>query len=103
YPTTPLPSPTTTIAAKLNLRPPFTTFATRSMATTLSLRSISLAFTVLILLTDIFYFLEFQTTFPGAFGKCLHIAMVEITVAIEYDRLNTGSNRFLSQLLADAF
>ena len=41
YPTTPLPSPSTTIAEKLKRRPPFTTLATRLIATTFSFRSIS--------------------------------------------------------------
>lgn len=36
-PTCPLPSPTTTSAAKRKLRPPFTTFVTRLIDTTLSL------------------------------------------------------------------
>src|SRR5258705_581692 len=40
-PTRPLPSPTTTRAAKPNRRPPFTTLATRLMCTSLSIRSLS--------------------------------------------------------------
>src|ERR671916_247796 len=40
-PTRPLPSPTTTSALKLNLRPPLTTLATRRISTTLSWNSLS--------------------------------------------------------------
>jgi hypothetical protein len=40
-PTRPLPSPTTTIAAKPNRRPPFTTLATRLMPTSFSTNSLS--------------------------------------------------------------
>ncbi len=57
YPTTPLPSPTTTMAEKLNLLPPFTTLATRLIATTRSFNSISLALMLLIFNLDMF--LEF--------------------------------------------
>src|SRR5215468_5756213 len=42
-PTCPRPSPTTTSAVKENRRPPLTTFATRLMATTRSVRSSALA------------------------------------------------------------
>src|SRR4029077_15267058 len=42
-PTCPCPSPTTTSAVKENRRPPLTTFATRLMATTRSVRSSALA------------------------------------------------------------
>ena len=38
-PTTPCPSPTTTRALKLRFLPPLTTFVTRLMETTVSLRS----------------------------------------------------------------
>src|SRR5260221_2081275 len=39
-PTRPCPSPTATSALKLKRRPPFTTFATRLIATTFSMRSL---------------------------------------------------------------
>ena len=58
YPTTPFPSPTTTIAEKLNRRPPLTTLATRFIATTFSLRSMSLARTIFMFDCDI-YLLKF--------------------------------------------
>jgi len=41
WPTRPRWSPTTTIAAKAKRRPPFTTFATRLMVTSLSVSSLS--------------------------------------------------------------
>src|SRR6476659_11068237 len=59
WPTTPFSFPTTTIAEKLKVRPPFVVFTTRLMATTLSLSSTSppaftlLTFTLAILIISI--------------------------------------------------
>src|SRR5690606_7999436 len=91
------------MAAKLNLRPPFTTLATRSMATTFSFKSISLALTVLMLLTDIFLFLEFQSTFPCTFGQGFNISVIQVSIAIKHNGVDTRSNCFLGNFLPHVF
>src|SRR5690606_200446 len=108
------------MAAKLKRRLPFTTFATRWMATTRSFRSIPLALTVLMLLTDIsiiqysilqlFFnasilqlfnsFLEYESALARAFGKRLDVAVIQVSATIKYDLLNTGRLRQLGQLFA---
>ena len=67
-PTCPLPSPTTTKAAKRMLRPPFTTFVTRLIDTTLSLNSKLLASIIVRFILSVS---PFRLEFKASFSSCL--------------------------------
>src|SRR5262245_57205932 len=101
WPTRPLPSPTTTRAAKPNRRPPFTTLATRLMLTSFSTSSASSrgrsrsrsrsrrslgprAMSCP---------LELQAALAGGVGQGLHPAMKQIGAAVEHDFLDAGGDR----------
>src|SRR5437867_6868 len=102
-PTLPLPSPTTTSAAKPNRRPPFTTLATRLIETSFSTKSPSsrsrsrsrpprspfspraICFSIPLL--------ECQSALASAVGKRLYAPVIEITAAIENHRLDSGRLR----------
>src|SRR5919108_6110628 len=110
WPTRPLPSPTTTSAAKPNRRPPFTTLATRLMLTSFSIsstssreRSLSRSRSRRSVLGPraIFDPLELQTALASGVGQGLDPAMEEIGAAVEDDLLHAGGDRPLGDQLAD--
>src|SRR6185437_3152646 len=95
WPTRPLPSPTTTSAAKPKRRPPFTTFATRLMETSFSTNSLSaLSFrsrsrpprcSLLFSPRAIPAPLEIQAGFARGFGQRTDPAVINVRAAIETD------------------
>src|SRR5688572_2748091 len=100
WPTRPLPSPTTTSAAKPNRRPPFTTLATRLIETSFSTKSPSSRsrsrsrpprspFSPRAICPGI-PFLELQTALAGPVGERLHPPVIEISAAVEHHRLDAG-------------
>src|SRR5215471_7070164 len=102
-PTCPCPSPTTTSAEKENRRPPFTTFATRLMFTTRSLRSRSLgligvAKTVLPFALR----LKLQAGLARPFGDGRDPSVVGKAIAVEHDRLHVHRLTFFGDQLADS-
>src|SRR5690606_14421470 len=101
WPTTPLPSPTTTMAAKVNVRPPLVTLVTRLRCTTVSFSSRSLLLTVLVLLSDMLRVMgsEIEAGFAGGVGQCLHPSMIEVAIPVEDHLLDAGS----LGLLGDGF
>src|SRR5512135_2086823 len=99
WPTRPLPSPTTTRAAKPNRRPPFTTLATRLMLTSFSTTSPSSP--PLSLRAMLWPLLEGQTALAGGIGQGFHPAMKQIGTAVEDHFLDAGGDRPLGQQLAD--
>src|SRR5690349_9382736 len=91
-PTHPCPSPTTTRAQKLKRFPPFTTFATRLMKTTLSFRLNSSGLTRTQYHSSWFlsyrrreHILKLQATFAGSLGKRLDSAMVQPPSSVKHD------------------
>src|SRR5687767_2056410 len=94
-PTTPWPSPTTTSALKLRFLPPFTTFVTRLIDTTVSLMSScdgSIFSRVRCIVSLIFqsanhricrFTSELQPCFAGRVGDRLNPAVIEVAVAVE--------------------
>src|SRR5687768_15129005 len=100
WPTRPLPSPTTTSAAKPNRRPPFTTLATRLIETSFSTKSPSSRsrsrsrpprspFSPRAICPGI-PFLELQTALAGPVGERLDPPVIEIAAAVEHHRLDAG-------------
>ena len=91
-PRVPLPSPTTTRAANLKMRPPLTVLDTRLSATTFSVEL------VLALLVSVksepcslsSSRLELQAALTGAICERLHAAVVHIAAAVEHDSLDAG-------------
>src|SRR5499427_6179571 len=85
-PTCPRPSPTTTRAVKEKRRPPFTTLATRLMATTRSVRSSALA-SIFASATQSLPLcqLKSQPAGSGRLGQGLDPPVVLITAAVEHD------------------
>src|SRR5690606_14816402 len=69
-----------------NLRPPFTTLATRLMETTFSTSSISFGS---ICTNPSLLVLEVQTGFSGPVRQSGHPAVINVTAAIEYHRFDT--------------
>src|SRR5881392_3103471 len=82
-PTCPDSSPTTTSAEKLKRRPPFTTFATRLMKTTLSTSSPTSSY-----LMAMDAPLELQSRFARGIGKSAHTPVIDVAIAIEYHLLD---------------
>src|SRR3954468_15152820 len=78
-PTVPRPSPTTTTALKLNLRPPFTTLATRFTCTNHSSKSVG-ALSILAIVPPM---LEVEPALASALGQCLDAAVVQVPAAVE--------------------
>src|SRR6185295_17740210 len=111
WPTRPLPSPTTTRAAKPNRRPPFTTLATRLMLTSFSTSSTSSrgrslsrsrsrsrrSFGPLAIVRP----LELQAALAGGIGQGLDPTMEDIGAAVEHHGLHAGRGRPLRDQLAD--
>src|SRR5262249_17041376 len=96
-PTWPWPSPTTTSAVNEKRRPPFTTFATRLIATTRSVRSSALAS---IRASATQSSLELQPGRPRRLGQGLHSPVVLISAAVEHDLAHAGRLRLLRDQLA---
>src|SRR5215472_8799007 len=117
YPTRPLPSPTTTTAAKPKRRPPFTTLATRLMLTSFSISSDSSRCSpsrrrppplpsrpsraIVSLQFSRCAALEAQPAFAGGIGERLDPAMEQITAAVEHDLLDPGLDRALGDQAAN--
>src|SRR6476469_6535826 len=100
-PTTPCPSPTTTSALKLRFLPPFTTFVTRLIETTVSLISSCEASTFSRLRFICAIGLELQARFASRIGDRFHAAVIEKPVAIEHDALHALVDQPLGNGLAD--
>src|SRR5258708_16659008 len=111
-PARPLPSPTTTTAAKPKRRPPFTTLATRLMLTSFSTRSLSSrspsrrrpprsrpSFRAIVV-TPILRS-ETQPAFAGGVGKRLDAAMEHEPAAVEHDFLDACLDRALGDQAPD--
>src|SRR6185295_3158667 len=109
WPTRPLPSPTTTRAAKPNRRPPFTTLATRLMLTSFSTSSTSSRGRSLSRSRSRRSFgplaigcpLELQAALAGSVGQGLHPAMEHVGAAVEHDLFHAGRHRAFGNQLAD--
>src|SRR5215470_14772707 len=112
WPTRPLPSPTTTNAAKPNRRPPFTTLATRLMLTSFSTSSTSSrgrslsrsrsrsrrsVFGPLAIANP----LEFQAALAGGIGQGLDPTMEHVGAAVEHHLLHADGDCPLGDQLAD--
>src|SRR5579862_3332732 len=110
-PTRPFWSPTTTRAAKPKRRPPFTTFATRLMWTSLSTNSLSRSSRSPRCslrprrspppLPSSRAILELQAAFAGGVSERLHAPMIDVAAAIEHDLLDALGQGALGDLLAD--
>src|SRR5262245_56582289 len=85
-PTWPDPSPTTTSAVKENRRPPFTTLATRLMATTRSFSSSEPGSMRASAISS--PFLESQPGGSRRIRQCLHAAVVLVSGPVEHDPLD---------------
>src|SRR5581483_12020926 len=119
-PTRPLPSPTTTRAAKPKRRPPFTTLATRLMCTSLSIRSLSRSSlsrprprprsprsrpppsleSRCCPSRAISFPLELEAAFAGRVCERLDAPMIDVATAVEHDLGDAGGLGALSDLLA---
>src|SRR4051812_22537799 len=108
-PTRPLPSPTTTSAAKPKRRPPFTTLATRLIETSFSTNSLSsrsrsrgrprsrrCSCAISRTLS-----LERQPGFAGGIGQGFHPAVKQIAAAVEHHGGDAGLLGALGDRLAD--
>src|SRR5277367_1923056 len=89
-------SHTTTRAEKLMFLPPLTTFVTRLIDTTCSLRfsdcgSMRFAITAM---------LELQSAFPGGVGEGLHPPVVQVAATVEDHSLDPRLDRLLRDLFA---
>src|SRR5579871_5170833 len=112
WPTRPLPSPTTTSAAKPKRRPPFTTLATRLMLTSFSTTSPSSPrprsrspprsrrSPLLSLRAMLWPLLEGQPALAGGIGQGLHPAMKQIGSAVEDHFLDASRDRPFGDQLA---
>src|SRR5258706_1074181 len=110
WPTRPLPSPTTTRAAKPKRRPPFTTLATRLMLTSFSTispssprlrsppRSRRSPLSLRAILRPL---LEGQAALTGGVGQGFHPAMKQIRTTVEDHFLDPGGDGAFGQQLAD--
>src|SRR2546427_5350751 len=96
-PTQPWPSPTTTSAQKLNRLPPLTTFATRLMNTTLSLRLSSSGLTRTMRRSS---HLKLQSVLARRLGQCFDAAVVEPASPIEHHGLDPHRFCTIGQELA---
>src|SRR3989449_4774077 len=101
YPTTfACGSPTTTSAEKLIFLPPLTTFVTRLIDTTCSLRFRefgSIRFSSALNAMR----LKLQSRLAGRFGQSLHAPVIQVTAPVEYDLLHALGLRPLGDQLAD--
>src|SRR5699024_5870990 len=95
-PTVPFPSPTTTSAENLKIRPPFTVLETRLIATTRSFISIAEAS---ILAKSIPPYSELEAALAGAFAQLFDAAVEDITAAVEH---NLGDS-FIGSALGQQF
>src|SRR5215211_5174067 len=113
-PTLPFWSPTTTSAAKPKRRPPFTTFATRLICTSLSTNSLSRSSRsrsrpIRAISSIPFWFgraalitrLECQATFARRIGQGLDPTVIEEGAAIEHDLLHAFGGGAFGHELAD--
>src|SRR6187551_2364667 len=96
-PTTPLRSPTTTTALKLNRRPPLTTFATRLIWTTFSSR-LSLVGSILVMFVSA---LQVEAALAGALGERANPPVVLIAAAVKDHGRDAGRLRPLRDRLAN--
>src|SRR5690606_2861158 len=109
WPILPLPSPTTTSAAKPKRLPPFTTLATRlmltrrSMISSCSSRSLRLrsVFSLRAILSS--YPLEIQASFAGTIGQSLDASMIQERAAVKDHLLHAFFRGALRDQFADFF
>src|SRR5262245_27079625 len=101
-PTTPWPSPTTTRALKLRFLPPFTTFVTRLIETTVSLiSSCEASIFSRMRLVNAAMRLKLQTGFARRIRHGLHAAVIEESIPIEHHALHALAEQPLCDRPAD--